>query len=188
MGVINGQTIKIADHGEIQLLSYAELLDYHNGDSIWGLSVAFRALQLAASLFSRESLWDRKDLFIVSSHPGPGVRDSIEYVTHCISDNRFRLAEEIMHEEKCTSAMKFEWKISYDIHLHVVTLRDDFVPNKFYELLDRLNTNQERLEDKKYFDEFKATLVDKIWREPITSSYLVNNNAVKDSVKECINA
>jgi len=93
-----------------------------------------------------------------------------------------------MHEEKCTSAMKFEWKISYDIHLHVVTLRDDFVPNKFYELLDRLNTNQERLEDKKYFDEFKATLVDKIWREPITSSYLVNNNAVKDSVKECINA
>lgn len=188
MGVINGQTIKIADHGEIQLLSYAELLDYHNGDSIWGLSVAFRALQLAASLFSGESLWDRKDLFIVSGHPGPGVHDAIEYVTHCISHNRFRLTEEIMHEEKCTSAMKFEWKISYDIHLHVVTLRDDFVPNKFYELLDRLNTNQERLEDKKYFDEFKATLVDKIWREPITSSYLVNNNAVKDSVKECINA
>ncbi|MCH8163413.1 MAG: hypothetical protein IIA99_04895, partial [Proteobacteria bacterium] len=74
MGVINGQTIKIADHGEIQVLSYAGLLDYHKGDAIWGLSVAFRALQLAASLFSRESLWDRKDLFIVSNHPGPGVR------------------------------------------------------------------------------------------------------------------
>jgi len=176
MGVINGQTIKIADHGEIQLLSYAELLDYHNGDSIWGLSVAFRALQLAASLFSRESLWDRKDLFIVSSHPGPGVRDAIEYVTHCISDNRFRLAEEII-----------EWKINYGVHSQLITLRDDFVPNEFYELLDRLNTEQETLEDKKYFDEFKASLVDKIWHKPITSSYLVNNNTVKDNMKECIN-
>ncbi len=188
MGVINGQTIKIADHGEIQLLSYAELLDYHNGDSIWGLSVAFRALQLAASLFSRESLWDRKDLFVVSGHPGPGVCDAIEYVTHCISHNRFRLAEEITHEVKCTSTMKYEWKISYDIHSHVITLRDDFVPNEFYELLDRLNTEQERLEDKKHFDEFKTTLADKIWLEPITSSYLVNNSTVKDGVKECINA
>jgi len=180
MGVINGQTIKIADHGEIQVLSYAGLLDYH--------SVAFRALQLAASLFSRESLWDRKDLFIVSNHPGPGVRDAIEYVTHCISRYRFRLAEEIKHEEKCTSTMKFEWRIDYGIHTHVITLRDDFVPIEFYGLLDRLNTEQERLEDKKNFDEYKIALVDKIWCKPITSSYLVNNNTVKDSVKECINA
>ena len=186
MKSIKGQTIKIADHGEIQLLSYAGLLDYHKGDSIWGLSVAFRALQLAASLFSRESLWDRKDLFIVSSHPGPGVRDAIEYVTHCISHNRFRLAEEIMHEEKCTSTMKFEWKINYDIHSHVITLCDDFVPNEFYELLDRLNTEQERSEDKKYFDEFKTSLVKNIWCEPITSSYLINNNTVNETIKECI--
>jgi len=186
MGVINGQTIKIADHGEIQLLSYAELLDYHNGNSIWGLSVAFRALQLAASLFSGESLWDRKDLFIVSGHPGPGVRDTIEYVTHCISHNRFRLAGEIMHEEKCTSAMKFEWRINYGLHSQLITLRDDFVPVEFYDLLGRLNTDKERLDDKKNFDEFKTTLADKIWLEPITSSYLVNNNAVKNIVKECI--
>ncbi len=188
MKSIKEQTIKIADHGEIQLLSYDGLLDYHNGDSIWGLSVAFRALQLAASLFSGETLWDRKDLFILSGHPGPGVRDAIEYVTHCVSQNQFRLAEEIMHEEKCTSAMKFEWKISHDIHSHVITLRDDFVPNEFYELLDRLNTEQERLEDKKYFNEFKATLANKIWHKPITTSYLVNNSTVKDSLKECINA
>ena len=188
MGVINGQTIKIADHGEIQVLSYAGLLDYHKGDAIWGLSVAFRALQLAASLFSRESLWDRKHLFIVSNHPGPGVRDAIEYVTHCISHNRFRLTEEIKHEEKCTSTMKFEWRIDYGIHTHVINLRDNFVPNEFYELLDRLHTDQERLDDKKNFNEFKILLAKKIWREPITSSYLVNNNAVKDSLKECINA
>lgn len=184
MEVINGQTIKIADHGEIQVLSYAGLLDYHNGDAFWGLSVAFRALQLAASLFSGETLWDRKDLFIVSGHPGPGVRDAIDYVTHCISRNRFRLAEEIKHEEKCTGTMKFEWRIDDGIHAQVINLRDDFVPNEFYELLDRLNTDQERLEDKKYCDAFKASLADKIWREPITSSYLVNNNAVKDTVEE----
>jgi len=92
-----------------------------------------------------------------------------------------------MHEEKCTSAMKFEWKISYDIHLHVVTLRDDFVPVEFYDLLGRLNTDKERLDDKKNFDEFKTTLADKIWLEPITSSYLINNNAVNETIKECIN-
>ena len=56
MEVSNGQSIKIADHGEIKVLSYAGLLDYHNGDSIWGLSVAFRAMQLAAGLYSGKSI------------------------------------------------------------------------------------------------------------------------------------
>ena len=92
-----------------------------------------------------------------------------------------------MHEEKCTSAMKFEWRVNYGFHSQLITLRDDFVPNEFYDLLDRLNTEQERLDDKKNFDEFKTTLADKIWLEPITSSYLVNNSTVKNSVKECIN-
>ena len=93
-----------------------------------------------------------------------------------------------MHEEKCTSAMKFEWQISHDIHSHLITLRNDFVPVEFYDLLGRLNTDKERLDDKKNFDEFKTSLVKKIWCEPITSSYLVNNSTVKNSVKECINA
>ncbi|MDX8386080.1 MAG: hypothetical protein R8M11_06145 [Gallionella sp.] len=186
MGEIKGQSIEIADNGEVQILSYDELLKYHKGDSVWGLSVAYRALQLTANLFSGKNLWDRKNLFIVSSHPGPGVRDAIEYVTKCISRNQFRLTEDTKHQTSCSSSMKYEWKISYEAHSHVITLRNDFVPNEFYGLLDRLNTNKERLDDKKNFDEFKNSLVKKIWCEPITSSYLLNTNSVNEIINECI--
>ncbi len=183
MNVAQQQSIKIAENGEVYTLQYDDLIDYHQGDSIWGLSVAFRALQLAANLFSEKSLWDRKNLFIVSSHPGPGVRDAIEYVTHCISRNQFRLTEDINHEKSCSGNMKYEWKINYETHSHLISLRDDFVSIEFYELVDRLNTEKEKPEDKKNFDEFKIALVKKIWREPISSSYLINNSTVKDSVK-----
>lgn len=180
MHTISNETIiKIADHGLVHELSFAGLLDYHDGDSVWGLTVAFRALQLAACLFSEDDTWDRKDLFVVSSHPGPGVRDAIEYVTDCVRSNQYTVTEEIKHEKTCNSSMKFEWKIIYGIHTTVISLRDNFVPVEFYELLDQLNTGQERSEDKKHLEDIKSLLIDKLWRDPIISSFLINHNEVK---------
>ncbi len=175
MNVSQQKDIKIADDGKIHSLHYDNLLKYHQGDSVWGLSVAFRALQFAAALFSEKNIWDRKDLFIVSSHPGPGVRDAIEFITCCISRNKFHLTNKVEDQMQCSSNMEYKWKIHCGDTVKEIALKDDFVPIEFYELIDRLNTIKEKKEDKEKFKNFKNSLVEKIWSEPVTSSYLINN-------------
>ncbi len=92
MSLATEKQLTIADGGQVLYLTYAGLLEFHHGDSWFGLCVGFRALQLAGKVLSATGLWDRQDLYVESGHPGPGVRDAIEYVTRCISRKRFRLA------------------------------------------------------------------------------------------------
>lgn len=162
MDVAIGQRLAIADRGKVRHLTYAGLLDFHKGDSWWGLSVGFRALQLAGKVLSKERLWDREQLRVKSGHPGPGVRDAIEYVTHCVSRKRFFLAIP-KHAMRCSRDMRFEWWVSDARETVKVRLRRGFVPDAFYDLLDRLNTPQECPEDRQHFDDYKRELSNRLW-------------------------
>ena len=178
------QSIRIADNGRVQTLDYDDLLQYHKGNAVWGLSAAFRALQLGANIFSQENIWDRRELFIISSHPGPGVRDAIEYVTRCISRNKFELADATDKHRRCSGNMQYKWQITCGGHTREIALRDEFVPTEFYELLDRLSTEKQKPEDKKRFDTVKNTLVEKIWNQPIASSFSIHNCLVNKITKK----
>ncbi|MGH6612155.1 MAG: hypothetical protein ACRECQ_18075, partial [Burkholderiaceae bacterium] len=152
--------------------SYAGLEDFHQGDSWWGLSVGFRALQLAGKVLSRRQLWDREQLRVKSGHPGAGVRDAVEYVTHCVSRKRFSLAMPA-YAMRCSRDMRFEWRISDEHDTVEVRLRRGFVPNAFFDLLDRLNTPRERPEDHQRFDEFKLALSDRLWHVRLEDPFAV---------------
>lgn len=81
--------IYINDKDESCYFKYEDLTDFHKGDSWFGCSVAYRTMQLAARELSKERLWSRQQLSIISAHPGPGVKDAIELITHTISINNF---------------------------------------------------------------------------------------------------
>lgn len=164
------RTLRIADHGAEQRLSYGDVLAFHQGDAYWGCAVAFRALQRAGELLSRDRLWDRETLRISSGHPGPGVRDTIECVTHSISNGRFTLSSP-GSERRCTSDLKYEWEISDGRNRVSVRLRDDFVPPEFFGLLDTLETNPETVEARNRIEALKQMLIEKIWREPLEESF-----------------
>lgn len=166
------RTLEIADNGQIQRLEYAELVARHKGNALWGCSVGFRALQIAGHLLSEERLWDRTDLTVISGHPGPGVRDAIEYVTHCVSHKRFRLSDPEM-EAQCSGDIKFEWRISNYRETVEVQLRPDFIPAEFFRLLDRLNTNQQKDDDLRSLEELKSNLTNCLWQEPLEFEYRV---------------
>ena len=76
-----GVTIRIKDKGEVLELDYDGAVCQHPGSLWWGTAVGFRAMQAAAKALSQDDLWDREKLYIVSGHPGPGVKDTIDYVT-----------------------------------------------------------------------------------------------------------
>ncbi len=168
-------TIKV--NGDPLRIDYRQLEAFHNGDSWFGCAVGFRALQMAAKTFADAEPWSQDNLYIVSGHPGPGVKDAIELVTQCISAKRFRLLDE-SGTTTCSRDMKFEWWLSDDrITVHI-KLHDDFVPEAFYQLLDRLsqdryNTNDEQANDRNSFKQYKIDLSLQLWQQPLDALFNV---------------
>ncbi len=164
--------LRINENGQTCILDHQGLLDFHKGDSLWGCAVGFRAMQAAEQLFSENATpWDRFHLYIVSAHPGPGVKDAIEFVTHCISKNRFRLTEHAETSEGCDRDMKFEWWISDGRATANIKLRENFVPEKFFTILDRIKDPSHTQQDKKEFDQCKSELSDLLWQTTLMSAF-----------------
>ncbi|HIB97926.1 MAG TPA: hypothetical protein EYO69_05745 [Candidatus Thioglobus sp.] len=162
----------INDNGKLVSISFNDVLNYHTGNAWFGLSIAFRALELAESTFKKANLiWDRDQLTIVSAHPGPGVKDAIEYITHCISNQKFSLTKECADSNSCSSNMRFAWWISNDTHTAHISLRHNFIPVSFNELLDRIGTTDEQDNDQLDFDQLKQDLANKILQQPLLDNF-----------------
>ena len=167
----DGAIIEIADNGVKLALTYEDARAMHKGDSWWGVAVGFRAMQVAAQQLSQTTLWDRNQLDVVSGHPGPGVIDAIDYVTGAVERKRFRLTDPQAGKRGCSRDMKYEWWVSDETMTVAINLRPDFVPEPFYELLDRLGADDECPNDQQQFDAIKLKLEARIWREPIRDSF-----------------
>jgi hypothetical protein len=167
--------IRIKDRGVVKTLDYDGAIAAHRGNLWWGVAVGYRAMQAAAEVLStpRGGLWRRDDLYVVGAHPGPGVRDAIDYVTAVVARDRYRLVTDSDCGARCNSAMKFEWWVSDGSATAGIKLRDDFVPRSFYDLSDRLGSPAETDEDSRLFERFKVTLSARIWAAPLRQSFAV---------------
>ena len=168
-----GVTIRIKDQGEVVELDYDGAVCQHPGSLWWGTAVGFRAMQAAAQALSQDELWSRDNLYIVTGHPGPGVKDTVDYVTGAPSRDRYKVIVGENCEMKCNSQMKYEWWVSDGERTANINLRPDFVPRAFYELSDRLETDQTTKEDIKAFRIFKVNLSTRIWNAPLEESFRV---------------
>ena len=172
-----GVTIRIKDQGEVVELDYDGAVCQHPGSLWWGTAVGFRAMQVAAQALSQDDLWDREKLYIVSGHPGPGVKDTIDYITGAASRDRYNVVVAEGCGMQCNSKMKYEWWVSDGEKTANINLRPDFVPREFYELTDRLEVNDTvkeiTKEDIKAFRIFKVNLSTRIWNFPLEESFRV---------------
>src|ERR1043166_3497308 len=145
---VEGTLVRIRDDGRVHELRYDGAMTYHAGSFWWGTAVGYRAMQAAAEALSLDQLWSRDGLYIVSAHPGPGVRDAINYVTRTVDRDRFVCVEDGACGGRCHSSMKFEWWVSDGATTTTVRLRPDFVPPEFYHLSDRLGVPEPAAADR----------------------------------------
>ncbi|MEJ2455711.1 MAG: hypothetical protein P8103_16360 [Candidatus Thiodiazotropha sp.] len=162
--------LEIADGGRILCFSYAQALDFHRGNSYWGCALAFRMLQRAAPLLSRQRLWDRNRLQVVSGHPGPGVRDTLELVTGCVSDGRFSL-EGGPREARCVGDMAYRWHLSDDTTELSLQLADGIVPPQFLQLLDKIDKTPATEADKAQLEAYKQSMTRTLWGMPLEAAF-----------------
>ncbi|MGH8127759.1 MAG: hypothetical protein ACRETC_05245 [Gammaproteobacteria bacterium] len=167
------QSLQIADGGKVLTLNYADALTAHGGESWFGVAVGFRMLQATGEALSQQRLWDRNDLFVLSGHPGGGVRDVIEYVTRCVTRKRFRV-ESGNTESGCRRGMRFAWEVGDGVSVAMTRLRDGFVPEELYVLLDRRRTPAERTHDDRNFAALKRRLAQRVWDEPLAQLFNVD--------------
>jgi hypothetical protein len=170
---VDATIVRIMDRGEIKEVDYDGAMTAHIGSLWWGTAVGYRAMQAAAEALSTDGLWSRDDLYVVGAHPGPGVRDAIDYVTGVVGRDRYKVVTDADCGMKCNSSMKFEWWVSDRRRTVHVRLREDFVPRAFYELSDRLGTAAETKGDKRRFEIFKVTLSTRIWAAPLARNFSV---------------
>jgi hypothetical protein len=168
-----GLLIRIVDDGKVLTLDYQDATAVHQRSLWWGTAVGYRAMQAAAIALSKERLWSRENLTVVSGHPGPGVIDSLNYVTHCADRERLTVMQNANCVNRCNSEMKFEWWVSDGEQTAHVMLREDFVPLEFYQLIDR-GIYHEALEgDDKLFELYKVNLSARIWVAPLDKNFSV---------------
>lgn len=169
-----GVKVRIEDNGEVVELEYKGAMTEHRSSLWWGTAVGYRAMQMAAlAMSSEENLWSRKNLSLVSGHPGPGVLDSLNYVTGCKDRDQMVVMENPNCVGKCNSEMKFEWWVSNDEKTAHVALREDFVPQSFYDLTDRMVAGKTTDEDRRLFELFKVDLSTRIWNAPLDENFSV---------------
>ncbi|MBV8978648.1 MAG: hypothetical protein JO261_13895 [Alphaproteobacteria bacterium] len=175
---IDATIVRIREGGTIRELDYNGAMTAHMGSLWWGTAVGYRAMQAAAKALSTEELWSRDDLYVVGAHPGPGVRDAIDYVTDTVRRDRYKVLLADKCGMKCNSTMKFEWWVSDGRRTATIRLRDGFVPRDFYALSDRLGTDAESEEDRILFEISKVNLSARIWSLPLDRSFTVTMSAV----------
>ncbi|RUL77649.1 hypothetical protein [Dyella choica] len=166
-----GLLTRIVDQDEVLTLDYQEATRRHQRSLWWGTAVGYRAMQVAAVALSAESLWRRDNLVVVSAHPGPGVLDSLNYVTLCADRGTLTVLQNDHCVNRCNSEMKFEWWVSDGDRTAHIRLDEDFVPREFYELIDRRVYSETRADDDKLFELYKVNLSSRIWVAPLEQSF-----------------
>ena len=168
-----GVFVRIADGDKVVTLDYQGSMTNHMGSLWWGTAVGYRAMQVAAEALSDKYLWDRNGLIVVSGHPGPGVIDSLNYVTKCVDNNRCTIMQNPNCSNRCNSEMTFDWWVCDQEKTAHVSLRKDFVPRDFYELIDRRAYNENTAEDDRIFELYKVNLSTRIWNASLEENFSV---------------
>lgn len=168
-----GVIVRIADGDDVVTLDYQGSMTNHTSSLWWGTAVGYRAMQMAARALSDEYLWSRDNLIMVSGHPGPGVIDSLNYVTKCKDRGTLTVMQNEGCENRCNSEMLYEWWVCDGEKTAHVILRDDFVPQEFYQLVDHLMYDDTTDEDQRRFELFKVNLSSRVWVAPLDDSFSV---------------
>jgi len=168
-----GLLIRIVDKDKVRTLDYQEATAEHQRSLWWGTAVGYRAMQAAAKALSQEQLWSRDNLTVVSGHPGPGVIDSLNFVTGCADNDRLTVMQNPNCVNRCNSEMKFEWWVSDGKQTAHVSLREDFVPKEFYQLIDRSVYDEKLDDDDQLFELYKVNLSSRIWVAPLEENFSV---------------
>ncbi|MCQ6563355.1 hypothetical protein [Paenibacillus mendelii] len=156
-------TIQVKDIKEVLTLQFSELRNYHGSLALMAIGVGFRVLQAAFKELYGNEAPDRKSLSVRSGHAGPGFRDAFEYVTRAVTRGAYTVDIDYpVAQYDPYRVQSYAYVISDDKGVSVeVSLKEDFLPAKFYEYLKKGREETMTLEELEDNEKLKGILCER---------------------------
>lgn len=124
------------EHGPI-LIPFEAVMAYHGHGALAMLALIFQGLRGAlARLEADDAPIPRGELSVVSGHPGPGVRDAIEFATRAVTRGCYQVdlsLPEARYSQAADKSYSF-WLTRGQRRVQAV-LREGVLPPEFFALL-----------------------------------------------------
>jgi hypothetical protein len=139
-------TIEVVDFDSQLQFTFDDLRRYCGPRSNGGLAHSFRVMQRVFPLLSPDGPPERREIHVRTAHPGPGVRDGIEFVTRAVTEDRFRHDPQFVRTDGGERMSWWVFEFSYRGNTVTAHARQEFVPEDLVHLatLGRKATPDER--------------------------------------------
>ena len=107
---------------------------------------------------------ERESIQVISGHPGPGFHDAFEYTLRCVSRHRFTVDRDLPKARYSPfQAYSFQFIfVESTLEKQVsVTLRENILPTRFFEVLRDLKGQEDDLNLKQELDNLKQAIAQK---------------------------
>ncbi|WP_448043474.1 hypothetical protein [Bradyrhizobium liaoningense] len=128
-------------------IGFPTVAAYHGQSALAMAAIVFQAQRAAFAFLSPDAIPARRDISIVSGHPGPGVRDAFEVVTRAVTRGAY-MVDRSLPEARFVSGhdISYSFRITLGERTAEMALLPGVLPERFFELVfakDR-TTVQER--------------------------------------------
>jgi hypothetical protein len=167
------ESVAVTEGGRTLEFTFEDLLRYHGPGSPAGVACAFKAMQRAFAVLSRDGTPPRRSVVVRTPFRGPGARDGFEAVTRAVTDGRYVVDRALVRPDRGILLEDFVFEISLasaDVDPVMLLLRDGFVTDEFIGLARtarRTAAQEERL------DELKAVMAGLLTATPAAEVFEV---------------
>lgn len=122
---------------------------YHGQSALAMAAIVFQAQRAAFAVLSPETIPARRDISIVSGHPGPGVRDAFEFVTRAVTRGAYSVDRTLLDARFVPGHdISYSFRISVGERTVEMALLPGVLPERFFELVftrDRTTAQEHEL-------------------------------------------
>lgn len=129
-------SLLVLSEGEPLTLTYEGAAAYHGHAALAMLALTYQGLRGALPRLSPEGPAPRSGLAVLSGHPGPGVRDAIEFVTRATTRGAYQV-DRSLPEARLNPHLEISYSFRITLGDRTVraALRPGVLPDRFFELV-----------------------------------------------------
>lgn len=139
------RSITVLDQGREYTFTFEDMLKYHGGALIGGVSHAFKVMERAFPLLDNGNKPERREIELTTAFPGQGGRDAFELVTRCVTEGKIHVDKDL-EEAKGTPespAGHYYFRFSYRGKNVVIKIKQGVVKDEFIQLSRKKERTEE---------------------------------------------
>lgn len=164
------QGITVLENGREYTFSFEDMLKYHGGGFIGGVSHAYKVMERVFPLLDDGKLLERREIEFVTAFPGPGGRDAFELVTRCVTENHYHVDKELPEAKDALESPSgsYYFRLSYRGKTVVATIKPGMVKEEFIQLSRKKERTSEEAD---HLEELKKDMSDRLLGNPAEDVY-----------------